>query len=482
MKWVHFLHRDMSVLFEYFAQRAGVEYIGETLKLPGFQLKGRKIDHSEIYHDENELAEFRKKVEAKGQDYLEFLASGCEAQCIKLVETAKNPEGKPALELFEDYCDEQMRLMSFLPLFPGVIEHIIPRQLDEIIQRYSTSEMDADKLLGIIQKPSKPYTITHEKVERYRLGAIIQRKKENHQLFMKSEDSAREVLAKDAELRNELDNYISSFGWMETRHFKGDVWTIDEVIRRIREILDKDCEKAYAESLQSVKNQEDAIQKAYRELGFKKEDQKIVEVIRDFIYLRTQRKDSMSEAAYNIRWVFEEIAGNSGLLASDLVHLMPEEIKDLARNPGNGGLYQNEIGKRKKGFALITYEGKTRIFSDESEAAVSTDSKNTKKVCGLCTFPGEVRAPARRVIKKSEIETTKDGEIMVTPTTSPDYVVIIDKLEGIVTDEGGVTCHAAQISREYKIPCIIGTGNATEVFNSGEQVYLNATKGFAEVE
>ena len=82
---------------------------------------------------------------------------------------------------------------------------------------------------------------------------------------------------------------------------------------------------------------------------------------------------------------------------------------------------------------------------------------------------------------KNEIELTRHGEIVVTPTTSPDYIVIIDRIAGIITNEGGVTCHAAQISREYKIPCIIGTGNATQVYQTGDPLYLNATKGFAEV-
>ena len=131
-------------------------------------------------------------------------------------------------------------------------------------------------------------------------------------------------------------------------------------------------------------------------------------------------------------------------------------------------------------FALITYDGVTRICTDECTVPRYHENGNGK-VTGTPTFPGEVTAPARKIMAKSEIELTQPGEIVVTPTTSPDYVMAIDRMGGIITNEGGVTCHAAQISREYKIPCIIGTGNATQVFNTGDMLYLNAIKGFAEV-
>jgi phosphoenolpyruvate synthase/pyruvate phosphate dikinase len=481
MKWVHFLHRDMSVLFDYFAQRAGVEYLEETLELPGFQLKGRKIDHSEIYHDESEIDEFRRRVDARGQNYLEFLADACAAQCDRLVQTAKQSKDKSPIEAFDKYCIGQMKLMTFLPLFPGVIEPIISRQLDDLVQRYATQDMPAEKLMQTLQKPTKRYTVMREEMAKYKIGEQIQQNPEASAAFMTSNEGGRTVLAEDVPLQTAIQNHIDEFGWMETRHFKGRLWTVDDVIERLRSVLGSDCSALYRQAEQNLAQQEEEIRSVYHQLGFSRKDKDTIRTIREFIYLRTQRKDSMSEATYHIQWALEEIAQNAGLEASDLVYLMPKEIRELGTNPDQASMYREEIGKRKKGFALITYDGETGLFTDEFEVSCYQETNKDRRVVGISTFPGEVIAPARRVMQKSEIESTKHGEIMVTPTTSPDYVVIIDRMAGIVTNEGGVTSHAAQISREYCIPCIIGTGNATKVFNTGDKIYLNANRGFAEV-
>ena len=61
--------------------------------------------------------------------------------------------------------------------------------------------------------------------------------------------------------------------------------------------------------------------------------------------------------------------------------------------------------------------------------------------------------------------------------TRPDYIIGIKKAAAIVTNEGGITCHAAIVSRELGIPCIIGTKIATEVFKDGDLVEVNANHG-----
>jgi len=67
--------------------------------------------------------------------------------------------------------------------------------------------------------------------------------------------------------------------------------------------------------------------------------------------------------------------------------------------------------------------------------------------------------------------------------TTPDMIVGIMKCSGIITDEGGIASHAAQISREFKIPCIMGTGNATTILKDGDYVEIlaNDTDGTINV-
>jgi pyruvate,water dikinase len=70
-----------------------------------------------------------------------------------------------------------------------------------------------------------------------------------------------------------------------------------------------------------------------------------------------------------------------------------------------------------------------------------------------------------------------DGEVLVTHMTSPDWLPLLRRAAAIVTDSGGMTCHAAIVSRELGIPCVVGTGEATRVLRDGEAVTVDATRG-----
>ncbi len=76
-----------------------------------------------------------------------------------------------------------------------------------------------------------------------------------------------------------------------------------------------------------------------------------------------------------------------------------------------------------------------------------------------------------------DIQKFPKGKILVTSMTAPEYITAIRKAKAIITDEGGITCHAAIVSRELKIPCIVGTKIATQVFRTGDKVEVDANKG-----
>ena len=75
----------------------------------------------------------------------------------------------------------------------------------------------------------------------------------------------------------------------------------------------------------------------------------------------------------------------------------------------------------------------------------------------------------------------KEGEILVSETTSPDLIPACNKAKGIITNQGGMVSHAAIISREMNIPCIVGTKNATQVIKTGDFVELDAERGIVTI-
>ena len=98
-------------------------------------------------------------------------------------------------------------------------------------------------------------------------------------------------------------------------------------------------------------------------------------------------------------------------------------------------------------------------------------------VRGLGASPGMASGKVKIVLDIDELDKILDGDIMVTTMTTPDMVPAMRRASGIVTDEGGVTCHASIISRELGIPCVVGTGNATTTLVEDSGVTLDGKKG-----
>lgn len=98
-------------------------------------------------------------------------------------------------------------------------------------------------------------------------------------------------------------------------------------------------------------------------------------------------------------------------------------------------------------------------------------------VRGVGASPGIGTGPVKLVKDFTEIWKVQKGDILVTEMTSPDFVPAMEKAAAIVTDSGGATCHAAIVSREMGIPCIVGTGNATKVLKEGEIITVDAKAG-----
>ena len=83
---------------------------------------------------------------------------------------------------------------------------------------------------------------------------------------------------------------------------------------------------------------------------------------------------------------------------------------------------------------------------------------------------------AKFLLKKVE-----EGDILVTNQTTPEYMPLMKKASAFVTDQGGITCHAAIIAREMKKPCIIGTKIATKFLHDGDLVEVDANKGVVKI-
>ena len=126
---------------------------------------------------------------------------------------------------------------------------------------------------------------------------------------------------------------------------------------------------------------------------------------------------------------------------------------------------------------LIEIFGMHHHFFD----AIRSQGKDVTTLTGVAASSGVVRGIARVLHSAAELHRIAPGEILVCEATSPNWTPAFGKIAACVCDGGGTLTHAAIISREYRIPCVVGVGLATSVINDGDEVEVDGSKGVVRV-
>jgi len=116
-------------------------------------------------------------------------------------------------------------------------------------------------------------------------------------------------------------------------------------------------------------------------------------------------------------------------------------------------------------------------ISQEGATEAAADGNGDVLVQGLGASPGIAAGPVRVVRKLDQLDKVGEGDVIVTEMTTPDMVPAMKRASGIITDEGGMTSHAAIVSRELGVPAIVGCENGTEVLGDGQAITIDGDKG-----
>jgi len=128
-------------------------------------------------------------------------------------------------------------------------------------------------------------------------------------------------------------------------------------------------------------------------------------------------------------------------------------------------------------FTVVLWGVTSESLQSWSEIQDTDDLDSVTCFNGFAGSPGTVEGVARVCRTVDEIAGLKEGEILVSPTTSPSWAPVFSKIKGCVTDVGGVMSHAAIVCREYGMPAVVGTGLATKIVKSGQMIRVNGSTG-----
>ncbi len=205
-----------------------------------------------------------------------------------------------------------------------------------------------------------------------------------------------------------------------------------------------------------------------------------IRIAQQVSFLRDDRKTMQQRAFCYQAQILEKIAVIRGIPRNELEHLRINQLtKEVLESP----ILQSIIAQQKQGYLVFWTPEKGFFTSDGKKAqemfiAISeAKTEMIEELHGQIAYPGKVKGIVRIVLNPRTQQNFHEGDILVTGMTSPDFVPLLGKAGGFVTELGGVTCHAAIIARELKKPCVIGTKTATKVFKDGDLVEVDADKG-----
>jgi len=267
-----------------------------------------------------------------------------------------------------------------------------------------------------------------------------------------------------------IKNHLSKFGWMSFHWSVGKLPTFDEVGNRFLELAPT-AKRELEIILNNEKKDEETIKKIVNLLKFNNHEKIILKRYREWLYLRTFVKDNVNISSYKSLPILSAIAQYKNVDVSLMPFLTINEIDNIEK------LSKEEIiqkyKNREKGFSAGIINGKFKFGEFKDKDIDRKIHSSDKIIKGQIAYKGKVIGIARILSSPNEQNKVKQGEILVVGMTTPDYVPSMERASAFVTDEGGITCHAAIVARELKKPCIIGTKIATQVLNDGDEVEVD---------
>lgn len=378
-----------------------------------------------------------------------------------------------SLTIFFDklnYLHEELLKYSWFPI------PILPEHLTFQLNQKLTQKIKKEKFIGVFQVLTSPTQASAIEIQQQNLLALANEIKK----LLKGKYIWQDLKTKYPEAYRKILDFSHKYAWVPVNYW-GDPWTPQDVWKLVEEILKKDenpeitliKRKKHFSVL--AREQKSLIKK----LNLSKLEQLWCAVLRDIAIIQDERKALVTKVHYYTNQLLTQMAKRTNATIIDFWWLTTNEIKQSFKQKT---VDKKLINKRKKLWVLITFKDKEIVLEDKEaekvyQEVIDDEGVSTGEIQGACASRGKARGKVRKLLTPAESNKMQKGEILVTMMTTPDFMFAMSRAAAIVTDEGGITSHAAIVSRELGIPCIVGTGNATKVLKNGEFVEVDADKG-----
>ena len=342
------------------------------------------------------------------------------------------------------------------------------------------SNQDIDNLLSIIIDPLEyPSENFKEELSLFNIAIKLNKNKPNKLRTIRDLPEAIRIL---------LHRHYLTYTSLPFGYKTGLVWTEQDFFKRLGQLIKRDVVNLKLVKLRDLKIKKINRNKILADLNLPKDIKNLVFVLRKLAYLQDLKKTTQTKSHPILQFtVMKEIARRLKLDFKYLEYLSAEEIISLLEIGSVTSKFRHELAARDLFSVLIIKDMKThwlvgkdaRKFIKNNDLLINVN--RVKEIKGQSASKGLVRGRVKICLVSTEINKIKKGDILVTAMTTPDFVPAMRKAAAIITDEGGITSHAAIVARELNKPCIIGVKIATKVLHDGDYIEVNAIKGIIKI-
>ncbi|MBU3906446.1 hypothetical protein KKC83_06090 [Patescibacteria group bacterium] len=338
--------------------------------------------------------------------------------------------------------------------------------IKKILAKYNNSRQ-IKKAVNILTKPRKDF-LSREKEDLERLAGIANKLKITTLANLKIDAPC---------LYRKLVDHQKKYYWISNNYKNTKYLEL--------EYFFDSCKKIFY-TPKSIRGRKSPIRRRVNFRNIEKADINTLKLFGKIALLHDDRKKANMIANYWLIEYAKHISKRTGVSISVLKFASLWELVDLL----NGKIISiKKIAKRRKGCMRINIPGREywltgreyKKFFKKIDLSINKEF-NQDVVSGLTAYYGKIKGRVKIIINiKKDGKKLKKGDVLVTSMTRPEFMPLAKKARAILTDEGGITSHAAIISRELKIPCIVGTKNATKILKDGDLVEVDADKGVVKI-
>jgi phosphoenolpyruvate synthase/pyruvate phosphate dikinase len=276
-----------------------------------------------------------------------------------------------------------------------------------------------------------------------------------------------------------LAKHVKKYHWIHNNYVKDVYLDKEYFIEELKKIehFDPDRENERLDrQLKEIKKRKTVL---IKKLKLSKESKNLIKITEVFAYMQDERKKYVLIASHYQNLFITEFGKRLKLTKEEMKYTYIHELETLLKQKK----IDKKIFKERKKFVCVisTVNNYDILQGKEAEQLFRTcfEKKQEKVdiIKGMVASTGYAKGPVKIIRKTHDIINFQEGDILVASMTRPETIVAMEKAAAIVTDEGGVTCHAAVVSREMGKPCIIATKIATKVLEDGDIVEVDAEKG-----